>query len=384
MQEGFVGNHAVQFGKGPFRVGSVRSPLLDAGFLASLPFRALSDVFQLLQADQRMGVSRDDAGADDMIGVLLQPSLSSANHDQSSCRRTSAFLLQTLSQSCIMVGLRNDLLSRMEGPISLRCSGYGQVAHPHIDPSDGGMLLWCGISYLHLKGDEQIELFTWLIVPELGRSDMGALLDESNMGIVARVGHDHPSLQGQDAYPLRRLEPIIMPELIGQGGRDEPGWLIQAFVAFVGMACFASRGIPLDLCPERLVSSSHLTRDGARHLRGDMVAGADLLVSSLLQADFVAHLAMREGIAGDRVQGITIRQLRCTQSLELGRVSIQFEFGSDRYFHHISNIEYLMKRVKRQRFSDPPAPEKEYRIPPHGSSQGLHAACLVIANSAMQ
>src|SRR6266700_7424503 len=77
LQESFIGNIAVQLSKGPFGIGSIGTSLLFACSSASLAFRSFSDVFQLLQADKRMGKSCHDAFGDHMIGVLLQPSLSS-------------------------------------------------------------------------------------------------------------------------------------------------------------------------------------------------------------------------------------------------------------------------------------------------------------------
>ena len=103
----FIGNHALQFGKRPFGVGSIGLRCFLLAFLPRAP-RALSDVCQILQSDKRLGMSCYDAFGDDMIGVLLQPSLSSANGDQSSCGGASAFFLQTLSQSRIMIGFGDN------------------------------------------------------------------------------------------------------------------------------------------------------------------------------------------------------------------------------------------------------------------------------------
>src|SRR6266704_4389210 len=136
VQEGFVGNHAMQFSKGPFGVDSIGTPLLLARLLAALAFGPFSNVCQLFQPNQTVRMAGHDALGDDMIGVLLQPSLSSANHDQPPCGRTSAFLLKTLSQSRIMIGFGNNVLPRVEGPISHGGSGHGQVADADIDPND--------------------------------------------------------------------------------------------------------------------------------------------------------------------------------------------------------------------------------------------------------
>jgi len=85
-QERFRGNHALEFSKRPLGVGGVGFPLLFAhsfAFLVSFAARsALSDVCQKLQSDQTVGILGHDAFRDSMIGVLLQPSLSSANHHQ--------------------------------------------------------------------------------------------------------------------------------------------------------------------------------------------------------------------------------------------------------------------------------------------------------------
>src|SRR5258708_21841618 len=121
MQEGFIGNHAVQFSKGPFGIGGIGLALLLRGLLAMLAFRSLSDVFQILQADKRMGVSSYDAFGDDMICVLLQPSLSPSDHHQTAGSRPRAFLLNTPFPSRLMVGFWNNLLF----PVKRHLSPWG-------------------------------------------------------------------------------------------------------------------------------------------------------------------------------------------------------------------------------------------------------------------
>src|SRR2546429_7578242 len=120
----FVGNHALQFSKRPLGVGSVCLPLLLARLLAFLAFGSLSDICQMLQSDQMIGVLGHDAFGDTMIGVLLQPSLSSRNDHQTAGSRTSAFLLQTLSQSRIMIGLGNDPFATMKRVVSSSIAAY--------------------------------------------------------------------------------------------------------------------------------------------------------------------------------------------------------------------------------------------------------------------
>ena len=82
VQEGFVGDHAVQFGKGPLGVGGIGLPLLlgnrfgaFAVFLAPScsSLGALTNMGQILQADEAVGVLIDDAFGNDMISILRSP-----------------------------------------------------------------------------------------------------------------------------------------------------------------------------------------------------------------------------------------------------------------------------------------------------------------------
>jgi hypothetical protein len=144
LQEGFIGNHAMQFGKGPFGIGSVGTPLLPGCLLTPLAFGSLSDVFQVFQTNQTVRMSVHDAFGNHMIGILLQPSLSSTYHDGSPCSGASAFLLQMLSQSRIMVGFGNDTLAGMKGTIPPRGSGDCQVANAYVYSCDSCMRLGVG------------------------------------------------------------------------------------------------------------------------------------------------------------------------------------------------------------------------------------------------
>src|SRR4051794_12231669 len=133
--QSFVGNHAVQLCERPFGLSCIGFALRACNFLAPTSFCSVSDVSQVLKSDHRLGVVFNYPLGDHMIRVLLQPSLSSANLHQTARCRTSAFLLKTLSKSRIMIGFGNSLLSRMEGAISFRVSGYRQVTHTDINPN---------------------------------------------------------------------------------------------------------------------------------------------------------------------------------------------------------------------------------------------------------
>ncbi len=125
--------------------------------------------------------------------------------------------------------------------------------------------------------------------------------------MIARIGHKHPPVQGQDADQVSLLQAVVPMIVIGDGGGDVPGWLIQALVAFLGVACFACLSILLDLRPECLVGGAHLAGDIAGHLSRKLMDTAYLIVAIALQGSPTAHLAMRETVVAHIVQGIAVR-----------------------------------------------------------------------------
>ena len=294
---------------------------------------------QILQADEAVGVLADDAFGNDMMSILLQPSLSPADDDESSGGGASAFLLQTLPQSRIMVGFGDNGFARMERLFCLRGSGHGQVAAANIHANDTGMALWCGVSSLQLQADEQVELLLGFVIPQFGGTNLGPLLYQCDMLRVPRIGHDHPPIQGQDTEVLFVFEAVVLLVLIGKCRRDVLGRFVQSLLAFLGLACLPMGSVLLDLRPERFVGSPNLTGDRAGHLRGQMKTGTHRIVGAILQEDAIATLAMRVSILAHIVQRIPIRQLRCPQCLELLRSRMQCELSRYHRFHASYSIK---------------------------------------------
>jgi hypothetical protein len=73
VQQGCVGNHALQFGKGPFGVGGIGLSLLLACLFAFASDASFTDICQVFQTDQTVGVLFHNAFGDDMIGILRSP-----------------------------------------------------------------------------------------------------------------------------------------------------------------------------------------------------------------------------------------------------------------------------------------------------------------------
>jgi len=114
-QHCLVGKVAVQFGKGPLRGVPVRSALLLRGFLAMPAFGVLTDVSQVFQSNEAVWVLVHHAPTEEVVGRSFQPSLPSTDHYQSPGRRTGAFVLQPLAQSCIVIRFGSGLFSGIEG-----------------------------------------------------------------------------------------------------------------------------------------------------------------------------------------------------------------------------------------------------------------------------
>ncbi len=364
MQQRFVGDHGVQFSKGPLGIGDIGLSLLFARFFAPPSFRSVSDIGQVLQAQKRVRMSTHESLTHDMIGVGFQPSLPSTHHHQAAGSGTGAFSLQTLSQACVMIGLLNDAFPGMEGLLTPSRSGYCQIAQTHVYTDDAGMRFGSWRLYFHVQGDEQIELLAGLVIPQFRRPDMSAALYQSNMLGIRRVGKHNAALQGQDAHTVLSLETVVMPKLIGQSRRDKLGSLVQALIAFLGHTRLALCSVLPDLRPQGFVGGSHLTGDTTGHLSRYLEASAYLIVGAILQPDLVAHLAVLKCVAGDIVQTVTIGQLGRSQRFELGGIGMQFELSGQCYLHHLSIIVYLMKVVKWQRYPSALSPNEERRIPP--------------------
>ncbi len=111
-------------------------------------FGAFANVCQVFQADDAVWVRLHNASTDEVIALLFQPSLSSTDDDKASCGGTSAFLLQALSQSRIVVSFGSDLFTGIERGIILWRGSHCQVALPDIYPNHRGVGLWCWICHL--------------------------------------------------------------------------------------------------------------------------------------------------------------------------------------------------------------------------------------------
>jgi hypothetical protein len=73
LQEGFIGNHAMQLCKAPFRIGGISLSLLHTRLFPLLAFGSFSNMSQIFQADQTLWVLFYDVFRDDVIGVLRSP-----------------------------------------------------------------------------------------------------------------------------------------------------------------------------------------------------------------------------------------------------------------------------------------------------------------------
>src|SRR5258708_904720 len=132
------------------------SPVLLASSLA--PLRTFTDAGEFFQADQGMRMGHDNGFRDGVISLQFQPSLSSAECDQSPRCRTSAFLLQAFVQPGVVVSFRPDAFAGIE-PAPVRQRGRRrQIALPDVYSYHcrSGVMGW--VSYLQFKGDQRVKI----------------------------------------------------------------------------------------------------------------------------------------------------------------------------------------------------------------------------------
>src|SRR5207249_8251478 len=123
--------------------------------------------------------------------------------------RASAFLLQALSQSRIMVGSRDNFLPGMERAVSPSGAGHSQVTHSYIHPCNCRMRFRSWVWRFNLQRNQQVKLLLGFVVPELSSTNLGTFLDKCHMLVIACVGNNSTAFQSQDAYLGVFLEAVI-------------------------------------------------------------------------------------------------------------------------------------------------------------------------------
>src|SRR6266581_6742001 len=344
-KHGFIGNKPVPFSKGPCGGSRIRLALLLTRLLARPAFGVFTDVGQVLKSNDAVWVLCDDALRDAVIGLQLQPSLSSTDRYQATGRGTSAFTLQAFTKSCVVIGCSSHSLARMERCFPSRSRGDGEIASADIDPNHHAMILRCRVCYLKLKAHQQVELFMRFVIPEFSGPDSRSMLEQSRVFVVSRIGHNHAPIKGQDAHLLLLLKRVVVCEIVGERGGNVLRGFIQSLIAFLGLAREALCCILLDFLPQGFVGSPHLTGNITGHLGWQGVDRSYLGIGFLLQTDLIADLAMLKCMTADVIQSITIGQLRATQCHELFRSRMQFEFHHNGLFHW-SSVPMFTRYVK--------------------------------------
>ena len=175
VQERLVGHVAMQLSEGPLRRVPIRRRCL---WLARLPCLRLVRSRMWVRSSNPMrlaGRCPRCCRLMQVVALLLQPSLSPRDHDQPSGRRASAFVLQALPQSRVVVCFGPCLFARKEGRIDSACPWpLPDTVGPHLPRRCADGVSGRGISHLHFQTHQQVELLAGLVVPELGRADARA------------------------------------------------------------------------------------------------------------------------------------------------------------------------------------------------------------------
>src|SRR6266699_3484133 len=265
-ERGFVGNDAMQFSKSPARSMAISPTLLPCSLLTSFAFGAFPNVCQMFQSNDARRMRINNVFCDSVIGLQLEPSLSSTDRYQATGSGTSAFLLQPLTQSGRVICLGTCSLARIKGCLATCIARDCQIPLSYIHTHDTFMGLGCWVCCLNFKGNQQGELLMWLVIPEFCSTNMSTMLYQCHMLVVATVGDDDPPFKGKDTDLLLWLKAVVPMEVIGERGRHILGSLVKSFVAFLGDPCLPLCCVLLHPRPEGLVGRSHLTRHITGHL----------------------------------------------------------------------------------------------------------------------
>src|SRR5690348_1668684 len=108
-----------------------------------------------------------------------------------------------------MVGPVSNLLPRVKTGLACGCRGHSQIANADIDADDVSELCRGWVSNFDGQGHKQIELLTWLIVPEFGIPNRGPFSNECRVFGVALVGNTDTSVERPDADPAVALKGVV-------------------------------------------------------------------------------------------------------------------------------------------------------------------------------
>lgn len=187
-QPRLVVQEGVQLRKGPLGSMAVGATLLLRGFFAMSALRSVSNVGQVLQADEGRGMGIQDMLADDVVILLFQPSLSQGQLDTFPDSRAGALLAQAFLQPRHMIGLLAYLLSAVELAIILRGRYGGKIALPNVNADHLTIRLRHWVWRLYRQGHQQVEALPATVIPEFRFSDVCCRAQEREMFVVAPIG----------------------------------------------------------------------------------------------------------------------------------------------------------------------------------------------------
>ena len=305
-EDGLIVQEAVQLGKRPCGSVAIGPALLFARLLALLALRSVSDTGQGFQTDERMGVGVQDVLTDGMVRIQLQPSLSLAQDDTSSCRTASAFSLKPLLEASIMIGFATYFLSREKLCVIAKGGNCGKGALAYVNTYDAGMAFGCGVGRVDGQAYQQIEALPAAVIPEFGRADGRPLLQERYMLLVALIGHDDSALKRQDADLLLFLQGIIAAKVVGERRGDVLGRIIQSLKAALRISGGSGFLILAPFGPQPAIGGPDLSGDIAGHLRRQAKLAAHVRIGLPLQPLLIARLAVCKRVGTDVVQGIAV------------------------------------------------------------------------------
>src|SRR5690349_6891365 len=100
-----------------------------------------------------------------------------------------------------MVSLMSCAFSGVKSRLACLCRSHGQIANPDIDTDDFMQALRSWLRNLNFYREQQIELFLATVIPEFSIPNVGTLLNEGGMLVVALVGNADASVERTNTDP---------------------------------------------------------------------------------------------------------------------------------------------------------------------------------------
>ena len=126
--------------------------------------------------------------------------------------KPSAFALEPLLDTRVMVSFGSYLLSCVKLGVVLWCGQGGKIALAQIDADHLRQGGWRGVRGVDGQRDQEGEALFGAVIPEFGAADLGPVLEPGHVTTIALRGQDHSPGQRQDTHLACGFAGVVAPK----------------------------------------------------------------------------------------------------------------------------------------------------------------------------